>query len=379
MQRVRFVACCIFFSLRSCHMRTADFDFDLPDELIALRACEPRDAARLLEVRTSGLADHTVRDLPDLLRAGDVLVFNDTRVIPAALSGTRTRGEATARIHVNLHKRLGASRWRAFARPARKIAIDERLQFGHGGEMCALGQLDATVTAKHEGGEITLDFDLAGPALDAAIAAVGAMPLPPYIAARRPADTIDQQSYQTIYADKDGAVAAPTAGLHFTEALFAALAARQIETCFLTLHVGAGTFLPVKDEDADAHRMHAEWGEISQQTAARLNAARAAGGRLVAVGTTVTRLLESACARDGAIVPFHGETDIFIKPGHTFRAVDAMWTNFHLPRSTLFMLVAAFAGLERMHEAYAHAVASGYRFYSYGDASLLWPEGADVS
>lgn len=360
-------------------MRTADFDFELPDELIALRACEPRDAARLLDVRPGRLADRTVTDLPALLRPGDMLVFNDTRVIPAALSGTRTRGAATARIHVNLHKRLGANRWRAFARPARKVDVGERLWFGDGGEMCTLGQLDATVSAKQEGGELTLDFDLAGPALDAAIAAVGAMPLPPYIAARRPADAIDRQSYQTVYADKDGAVAAPTAGLHFTEALFSSLQARRIETCFLTLHVGAGTFLPVKGDDPDAHRMHAEWGQISSAAAARLNAARAAGGRLVAVGTTVTRLLESACTPDGLIQEFRGETDIFIKPGHTFRAIDAMWTNFHLPRSTLFMLVAAFAGLERMHQAYGHAIAAGYRFYSYGDASLLWPEGAGES
>ena len=357
-------------------MRTADFDFELPDELIALRAAEPRDAARLLDVRPDALVDRGVSDLPELLRAGDVLVFNDTRVIPAALSGTRRRGDAVARIHVNLHKRLDAHRWLAFARPARKVDVGERLQFGHLGEMCALGQLDATVAQKFDGGEVELAFDLAGPDLDTAIAAVGAMPLPPYIAARRAADEDDKLSYQTVYAANDGAVAAPTAGLHFTPALFDALRAKRIETCFLTLHVGAGTFLPVKGDDVRDHQMHAEWGEISSDTADRLNAARAAGGRIIAVGTTVTRLLESATAEDRIIRPFRGETDIFMTPGYTFRAVDAMWTNFHLPRSTLFMLVAAFAGLERMQSAYAHAIATGYRFYSYGDASLLWPQGA---
>ncbi|MGI9480582.1 MAG: tRNA preQ1(34) S-adenosylmethionine ribosyltransferase-isomerase QueA [Hyphomicrobiaceae bacterium] len=354
-------------------MRTIDFDFELPDALIALRAAEPRDTARLLEVRPDGLVDRTVSDLPDLLRAGDVLVFNDTRVIPAALSGTRRRGDAVARIHVNLHKRVDANRWLAFARPARKVEIGERLRFGHDGEACALGQLDATVAQKREGGEIELAFDLAGPDLDSAIAAVGAMPLPPYIAARRPADDIDRQMYQTVYAINDGAVAAPTAGLHFTAGLFEALRVKGIETCFLTLHVGAGTFLPVKGDNVADHEMHAEWGEITAQTADQLNAARAAGGRLIAVGTTVTRLLETAAAPDGRVHAFRGETDIFMTPGYQFRAVDALWTNFHLPRSTLFMLVAAFAGLERMQTAYAHAIAQHYRFYSYGDASLLWP------
>lgn len=355
-------------------MRTADFDFELPEDRIALRAAEPRDAARLLEVRPDGLVDRVVSELPDLLRAGDVLVFNDTRVIPAALSGTRRRGDAAARIHVNLHKRVDANHWLAFARPARKVDVGERLQFGHDGESCALGQLDATVAQKFEAGEIELAFDLAGPALDQAIAAVGAMPLPPYIAARRPADARDMAAYQTVYADKDGAVAAPTAGLHFTPRLFDALQTKGIETCFLTLHVGAGTFLPVKGDDVADHKMHAEWGEISPESAAQLNAVRAAGGRLIAVGTTVTRLLESAADANGIVRPFRGETDIFITPGYRYRAIDGLWTNFHLPRSTLFMLVAAFAGLQRMQSAYAHAIAKHYRFYSYGDASLLWPQ-----
>lgn len=360
-------------------MRTADFEFELPDDLIALRAAEPRDAARLLEVRPGALVDRSVSNLPGLLRAGDVLVFNDTRVIPAALSGTRRRGDAVAHINVNLHKRIDGHRWLAFARPARKLDVGERVQFGHGGAACMLGQLDATVAQKFDAGEIELAFDLTGPDLDRAIAAVGAMPLPPYIAARRPADDIDKTAYQTVYAANDGAVAAPTAGLHFTKELFDALQAQGVATCFLTLHVGAGTFLPVKGEEVSDHKMHAEWGEVSRETAARLNAARAAGGRLIAVGTTVARLLESAADRDGIVQPFCGETAIFMTPGYRFRAIDALWTNFHLPRSTLFMLVAAFAGLERMQSAYAHAIAQKYRFYSYGDASLLWPQASEPS
>lgn len=354
-------------------MQTDDFDFDLPETRIALRAAEPRDSARLLEVHPDRLDDRVVRDLPNLLRPGDVLVLNDTRVIPSALSGTRQRGDAVARIHINLHKRLDDGRWLAFARPARKLATGERIRFGHKSSMCGLGQLDATVAAKHDAGEIELVFDLSGPALDAAIAAIGMMPLPPYIEQRRPADATDTRAYQTVYAKNDGAVAAPTAGLHFTESLFESLRQQGVTLEFLTLHVGAGTFLPVKGIDLESHKMHAEWGEITPDVAASLNAARNAGGRLVAVGTTVTRLLESAATSEGVIRPFTGETDIFIKPGYTFRAVDAMWTNFHLPRSTLFMLVAAFAGIERMQSAYAHAIASDYRFYSYGDASLLWP------
>lgn len=348
-------------------MRTDDFDFELPEKLIALRPAEPRDAARLLEVRPRELVDHTVRDLPDLLRAGDVLVFNNTRVIPAALTGVRRRAGAEARIQANLHKRLDGNRWLAFVRPARKLNTGETIQFGAGGEV------NATVHAKHGGGEVELGFELSGPALDAAIATVGVMPLPPYIAARRPADAGDRQDYQTVYAEHDGAVAAPTAGLHFTEDLMTRLRDKGVAIEFLTLHVGAGTFLPVKSDEIDGHRMHAEWGEIPSDVAGRLNQARSSGGRLIAVGTTVTRLLESAVDDNGQIQAYRGETDIFIKPGHTFGAVDAMWTNFHLPRSTLFMLVSAFAGLDRMQAAYAHAITSGYRFYSYGDASLLWP------
>ncbi|MFT5511000.1 MAG: S-adenosylmethionine:tRNA ribosyltransferase-isomerase [Hyphomicrobiaceae bacterium] len=355
-------------------MRTSDFDFVLPDDLIALRAAQPRDAARLLEVQSNGhIGDRSVAELPELLRAGDVLVFNNTRVIPAALSGRRQRGEVYARIHVNLHKRTAPNKWLAFAKPARKLDVGDRIEFGQGGEMCAAGQLDATVAAKGDAGEIELQFDLSGPALDEAIAAVGAMPLPPYIAARRPADDIDKAAYQTVYASEDGAVAAPTAGLHFTDELLQRLRDKGIAIEFLTLHVGAGTFLPVKGDAIEDHAMHTEWGEIPVDVADRLNAIRSAGGRLIAVGTTVTRLLESSVSDDGTIRPFCGETDIFIKPGYTFRAVDAMWTNFHLPRSTLFMLVSALAGLDRMQAAYAHAIQNGYRFYSYGDASLLWP------
>ena len=358
-------------------MKTDLFDFDLPEDLIALRPVEPRDAARLLCVGPGGCDDRMVRDLPSLLRAGDVLVFNDTRVIPAALEGVRRRGDAQARIAANLHKRIDGRRWRAFVRPARKLAVGERVRFGAGNSSCLMGALDATVANKFDGGEVELQFDLDGPVLDEAIAAVGAMPLPPYIAARRPADHKDRDSYQTVYAARDGAVAAPTAGLHFTDEFLAALTARGISRQVLTLHVGAGTFLPVKAEDTNGHVMHAEWGEITGDVADALNRARAAGGRLIAVGTTVVRLLESAVDRDGTIRSFSGDTDIFIAPGYRFGAVDGMMTNFHLPRSTLFMLVAAFAGLARMQAAYAHAVAAGYRFYSYGDSSLLWPAGDD--
>ena len=354
-------------------MRTDLFDFALPDELIALHPVAPRDAARLLVVAGDGLHDHSVRDLPRLLRAGDVLVCNNTRVIPAALDGVRVRGAARARVAVNLHRRIGSNRWRAFARPARKLEPGERVRFGSQNTSCLMGALDATVVAKSDGGEIELVFDLDGPALDAAIAGVGAMPLPPYIAARRPAGVADLADYQTIFAQHEGAVAAPTAGLHFTDRLLADIQAAGIARLELTLHVGAGTFLPVKADDIDGHVMHAEWGEITPEVADALNRTRAAGGRIIAVGTTVVRLLETATDASGQVRPFSGETDIFIAPGHDFRAVDAIMTNFHLPRSTLIMLVAAFAGLDRIHQAYTHAVAAGYRFYSYGDASLLWP------
>jgi S-adenosylmethionine:tRNA ribosyltransferase-isomerase len=358
-------------------MRVDLFDFELPDDRIALRPASPRDAARMLVVRPGTeptLEDRAVRDLPDLLRPGDVLVLNDTKVVPARLFGVRARGEATARVEVLLHKREGADRWRAFARPAKRLAVGDRIRFGEASESlaCELARLDAEVEAKGEGGEVTLRFAFAGAFLDEAIARLGDMPLPPYIAGKRAADERDRADYQTVYARDEGAVAAPTAGLHFTDDLFRRLDARGVARAFVTLHVGAGTFLPVKADDTAEHRMHAEWGAVSEETAALLNAARARGGRIVAVGTTSLRLLESAAREDGAIAPFVGETDIFITPGHRFRAADALMTNFHLPRSTLFMLVSAFAGLDAMKAAYAHAIARGYRFYSYGDACLLF-------
>lgn len=355
-------------------MKTADFDFDLPDSAIALRPAQPRDSARMLRVRPGQpLADLQVRDLPGELRAGDILVLNDTRVIPARLSGRRTRGESVVAVEATLHKRSAPDRWSAFMRPGKRLAPGDRVSFGEAEDRaCLLGALDATVVEKGDGGEILLAFDLAGPALDEAIKARGAMPLPPYIAAKRPEDEQDQTDYQTIYAQADGSVAAPTAGLHFTPELMDRLSAAGVETCFVTLHVGAGTFLPVKVDDIEGHRMHAEFGEVSPETAERLNRARAAGGRIICVGTTSLRLVESAAGEDGVVRPFADDTAIFITPGYRFRAADGLMTNFHLPRSTLFMLVSAFSGLETMQAAYGHAIAQGYRFYSYGDASLLW-------
>jgi S-adenosylmethionine:tRNA ribosyltransferase-isomerase len=355
-------------------MQLADFDFDLPDDRIALRPAKPRDSARLLIVSPgAALRDSTVRELPGELRAGDVLVLNDTRVIPARLKGVRHRGDNRVAVEATLHRRLSAHQWAAFMRPGKRLAEGDRVMFGEASDRaCFLGALDATVTAKGEGGEVTLNFDLSGPGLDAAIAERGAMPLPPYIAAKRAEDAQDRRDYQTVYAEEDGSVAAPTAGLHFTPELFARLEQTGIETAFVTLHVGAGTFLPVKTETVAEHRMHPEWGEVDAATAERLNAARRAGGRIVCVGTTSLRLLESATGEDGVIRAFEGDTAIFITPGYRFRAADGLMTNFHLPRSTLFMLVSAFAGLEAMRGAYAHAIATGYRFYSYGDASLLW-------
>jgi S-adenosylmethionine:tRNA ribosyltransferase-isomerase len=355
-------------------MQLADFDFDLPEDRIALRPAIPRDAARLLVVAPDApLRDLTVRDLPGELRAGDVLVLNDTRVIPARLKGVRHRGESRVAVEATLHRRLAPSRWTAFMRPGKRLAEGDRVVFGEAADRaCFLGALDATVTGKGEGGEVTLSFDLAGPDLDAAIAERGAMPLPPYIAAKRAEDEQDRRDYQTVYAEEDGSVAAPTAGLHFTPDLFARLAQAGVETAFVTLHVGAGTFLPVKAETVADHRMHPEGGQVDTATADRLNAARAGGGRIVCVGTTSLRLLESAAGEDGAIRAFEGETAIFITPGYRFRAADGLMTNFHLPKSTLFMLVSAFAGLEAMRAAYRHAIATGYRFYSYGDAGLLW-------
>lgn len=353
------------------------FDFELPEERIALRPVSPRDVARLLVVRpdaTEALADMIVRDLPSLLQPGDALVLNDTKVIPSRLRGRRWRGEDSARIEIMLHKRESAESWLAFARPAKKVALGETLVFDREGtsNACELARLQAEIVAKGEGGEVELRFNLTGAYLDEAIARLGELPLPPYIAGKRPADATDAADYQTAYARHDGAVAAPTAGLHFTPELFAALEARGVSRHFVTLHVGAGTFLPVKAEDTDAHRMHAEWGVVSAETADALNAVKSRGGRIVAAGTTSLRLLESAAGEDGAIRPFAGDTAIFITPGYQFRAVDALMTNFHLPRSTLFMLVSAFCGLDVMRRAYDHAIADGYRFYSYGDGSLLF-------
>jgi len=353
-------------------MRTDLFDFPLPPERIALRPARPRDAARLLVVRPGGeLEDHVVRDLPELLRDGDQIVVNDTRVIPASLSGRRIgRGPETP-IEATLIRRLDGSRWTAFAKPGKRLQEGDVIRFGEEGKVCFLGQLDATVEAKGEGGEITLSFAFHGPMLDQAIAERGDMPLPPYIASKRAADDEDRSDYQTRFARDEGSVAAPTASLHFTDDLVDRLKARGIGLHTVTLHVGAGTFLPVKVDDTADHKMHAEFGVVTEETANTLNAARRGGSRIVAVGSTSLRLLESAASEDRIISPFAGETAIFITPGYAFRAADAMLTNFHLPRSTLFMLVSAFSGLDTMQTAYAHAIGNGYRFYSYGDACLL--------
>src|SRR5438067_9015708 len=354
-------------------MRTDLFDFELPPASIALRPVSPRDSARMLVVQADGvLRDRVITDLPQWLEPGDQLVVNDTRVIPAQLSGRRIGRDTEPKIEATLIKRLDGSRWRALVKPAKKLAAGDVVRFGNEGKVCLLGHLDAQVEAKSDEGEITLSFSFHGPALDQAIADLGTPPLPPYIASKRTPDDRDAADYQTMFASNEGAVAAPTAGLHFTPALEAALRGRGVELHRLTLHVGAGTFLPVKAEDTSGHKMHAEWGSISASTAAKLIAARARRGRLVAVGTTSLRLLESATTEDGMIEPFDGETSIFITPGYRFRAVDILLTNFHLPRSTLFMLVSAFSGLDLMKRAYAHAIAGGYRFYSYGDACLLF-------
>ena len=355
-------------------MRVELFDFELPEELIALRPARPRDSARLLHVRADGVfEDRIVREAPSLFRAGDLLVFNDTRVIPARLSGVRERDGSVVSVEATLLKRLSSSRWTALAKPGKRLKEGDRIRFGESEDRaCLLGALDATVAAKGEEGEITLVFDLAGPDLDAAISAAGDMPLPPYIAGRRAPDEEDRSDYQTVFAEKEGAVAAPTAGLHFTDDLLAAFARAGVETTRVTLHVGAGTFLPVKVEDTAAHVMHAEWREIPQQAADAINRAKAEGRRVIAIGTTALRSIESAADTEGRVVAVTGATDIFITPGYRWRLTDGLWTNFHLPRSTLFMLVSAFAGLERMQAAYAHAIAQRYRFYSYGDASLLW-------
>jgi S-adenosylmethionine:tRNA ribosyltransferase-isomerase len=343
-------------------VKVADFDFDLPSDFIAQRPAVPRDSARLLSVEDT-LGHFTMRDLPGLLRPGDLLVFNDTRVIPARLAGRR--GEAG--IEVTLIRQVAADTWNALVRPARRLRVGDVVDFA--------GELAARVEAKGEAGRVTLLFNRAGADLMAALETTGAMPLPPYIKRDGLADARDRADYQTMFARRDGAVAAPTAALHFTPTLMADLAERGVGTAFLTLHVGAGTFLPVKVEDVADHKMHAEWGEVTAETAAAVDAARAAGGRIVAVGTTSLRLLETAAAPDGTLAPFVGETDIFITPGYRFKVADMMLTNFHLPRSTLFMLVCAFAGTARMRAAYAHAKAAGYRFYSYGDGCLLTREG----
>jgi S-adenosylmethionine:tRNA ribosyltransferase-isomerase len=354
-------------------LRVDLFDFELPEDRIALRPAEPRDAARMLVVKPGApLLDRGVRDLPGLLNPGDVLVFNDTKVIPAQLKGTRQRGDAVANVDATLHMRTGPDRWLAFMRPAKRVAQGDRIRFGHDGNACFLGELNATVLERRDAGEVLLGFDLSGAFLDEALHTVGHIPLPPYIASKRDDDERDRTDYQTVYARDEGAVAAPTAGLHFTPELFAALSASGVERQFVTLHVGAGTFLPVKVDDTKDHKMHAEIGQISRETADALNAARARGSRIVAVGTTSLRLIESAAQEDGPIEAWSGPTDIFITPGYRFKAVDVLMTNFHLPRTTLFMLVSAFSGLETMRSAYRHAIENRYRFYSYGDTSLLF-------
>src|SRR3984957_12672873 len=362
-------------------MRTDEFDFALPEDRIALRPAAPRDAARLLVVRPGApveCEDRAIGDLPSLLRSGDALVVNDTKVMPANLHGRRLGrggGDASDRepaIAATLIKRLDGSRWRALVRPAKRLKPGDVVRFGAEGRVCFLEQLDATVEEKGEGGEVTFAFAFHGAALDDALAERGDMPLPPYIGSRRTVDERDRTDYQTMFAHEEGSVAAPTAGLHFTESLVQALRERGIALHRVTLHVGPGTFLPVNADDTSEHHMHPEWGAVSAETAPALNATRRAGGRIVAVGSTSLRLIESAAAEDGTLKTYCGETALFITPGYRFRAVDAMLTNFHLPRSTLFMLVSAFCGLDVMRRAYAHAIDSGYRFYSYGDACLLF-------
>ena len=352
-------------------MRVDVFDFELPEELIALRPAQPRDSARLLEIKHGALSHQRVNELPNLLRPGDVCVFNDTSVIHAQLSGRRAVREAKRhnvesvepRIDVTLHKRHSTDHWRAFARPGRKLTLGDVIKFGEG--------FEAELVGKQSDGDLLLRFNASETALDALIERHGSMPLPPYIASRRAIDERDEVDYQTTYASHLGSVAAPTAGLHFTPELLRALTTCGIKQARLTLHVGAGTFLPVKSEDTSGHRMHAEWGQVSDQAAETINAARAAGGRIVSIGTTSLRLMESATTEEGRVLPFAGETSIFITPGYRFKTADLLFTNFHLPRSTLFMLVSAFAGLDVMKRAYAAAIAERYKFYSYGDASLI--------
>ena len=352
-------------------MRVDLFDFNLPDENIALRPANPRDSARLLVVRPGeGLEDHIVSELPSFLRPGDALVFNDTKVIPAQLEGIRLRaGGEDIPVSATLHLRKADNVWHAFARPGKRIKPGDAMRFTAAD---GAATLVATVEEKREGGEVVLAFNARGATLDEAMMRVGHVPLPPYIASKRAEDGKDRDDYQTVYARENGAVAAPTAGLHFTPRLLRALEDAGVEQHFVTLHVGAGTFLPVKADDTDDHVMHFERGTVSPETAEALNAVKARGGRIVSVGTTSLRLLESAATEDGRLAPWQGETGIFITPGYRFRAVDMLMTNFHLPKSTLFMLVSAFSGLETMRAAYAYAIETGYRFYSYGDSSLLF-------
>ncbi len=343
-------------------MKVDLFDFELPRELIALRPALTRDGARFLVVKGDERQDRQVTDLDNYLEAGDVLVFNDTRVIPARLTGKRR----DAKIEVTLHMNDGDGLWKAFARPAKKLKVDDVIVF--------TGGLTATVTRKGEAGEVSLQFNYAGDDLRAALEVAGVMPLPPYIASQRPVDEKDLTDYQTIYSRREGAVAAPTAGLHFTDRLLESLSVKGVKSVHVTLHVGAGTFLPVKVEDTRDHKMHSEWGEIDEQAAKIINDAHDQGHRVIAVGTTSLRLLESAADETGRVLAYSDSTDIFITPGYKFRAVDILMTNFHLPKSTLFMLVSAFAGYDNMKAAYAHAIDQGYRFYSYGDSSLLFRE-----
>jgi len=341
-------------------MRVDLFDFALPQDRIALRPAVPRDSAKLLRVAGNQISDHVVGDLPQLLGPNDILVFNDTKVIPAQLTGTR----GDAKIGATLHKRVDLRRWQAFIRNAKRLRVGETVDFGM--------DVSAEAEAKLDDGSFILRF-LGEEPVEVLLERAGTMPLPPYIASKRAIDERDADDYQTMFAREKGAVAAPTAALHFTDGLLAALADVGVRSEILTLHVGAGTFLPVKVDETDDHQMHSEWGRIDAETAGRLNAARQSGGRVIAVGTTSLRLLESATGEDGIIKPFEGDTDIFITPGYKFRAIDGLMTNFHLPKSTLFMLVSALMGLETMQVAYAHAIAGGYRFYSYGDSSLLLP------
>ncbi|MCP5381964.1 MAG: tRNA preQ1(34) S-adenosylmethionine ribosyltransferase-isomerase QueA [Kordiimonadaceae bacterium] len=343
-------------------MKVEQFDFELPKELIALRPAATRDGARLLVVKGEELSDRSVTDLTDYINTGDLMIFNDTRVIPARLTGMRR----DAKIEITLHMNLSGGIWKAFAKPAKKLKPTDVVRFN--------GKLEACVLEKGEAGEVTLQFNFSGDNLRTALNEAGVMPLPPYIASQRPVDERDKDDYQTIYSKNDGAVAAPTAGLHFTDSLLDDLDKKGINRAFVTLHVGAGTFLPVKADDTDDHKMHAEYGQVSGEVADLINETHARGNKVIAVGTTSLRLLESATDEEGMTHAYDGETDIFITPGYKFRVVDILMTNFHLPKSTLFMLVSAFAGFANMKAAYAHAIEEKYRFYSYGDSSLLFRE-----